>query len=63
MSPAFITPLPEFAEKVSRRNMATTGHILAPHIDVYQVVFQFSKARTKVQPGIAAGNVSRLIPD
>ena len=40
MSPAFTTPLPEFAEKVSRRNMATTGHILAPHIDVYQVVFK-----------------------
>ena len=40
ISPAFTTPLPEFAEKVSRRNMATTGHILAPHIDVYQVVFK-----------------------
>ena len=34
MCPAFMTPLPEFAEKVSRRNMARTGHILAPHIDV-----------------------------
>ena len=51
MSPAFTTPLPEFAEKVSRRNMATTGHR------------SFSKARIKGQPGIAAGNVSRLIPD
>ena len=42
MSPAFTTPLPEFAEKVSRRNMATTGHILAPHSDVrvYQADFK-----------------------
>ena len=56
MSPAFTTPLPEFADKVLRRNMATTGHILAPHIDVYQVVF-------KGKAVIAAGNVSRLIPD
>ena len=42
MSPAFITPLPEFAEKVSRRNMATTGHILAPYSDlrVYQGDFK-----------------------
>ena len=40
MSPAFTTLLPEFADKVLRRIMATTGHILAPHIDVYQVDFK-----------------------
>ena len=40
MSPAFTTPTPEFAEKVLRRNMVTAGHILASHIDVYQVDFK-----------------------
>ena len=37
---ALTTLLPEFADKVLRRNMVTAGHILASHIDVYQVDFK-----------------------
>ena len=40
MSPAFTTPTPEFADKVLKRNTVTAGHILASHLDVYQVDFK-----------------------